>query len=264
MLRIILQISVVLLFVAVLVLMVSNIILTYGWGKSIPYFLIVGVSVFITLGSLKRKLYQVREGVIAIIERGGAFHGIAEPGPILLGPFDSVRIEIPMHEIIFECEPQHVLTKDAVPLEVEMVLSYQVMRDSEAIKRAVYNVYDWREATEKEAIAALHTVIGGFSLLDENSSIGDMQSYVSNGVQEMLGKEAKRWGVNINRVYLRNIRVSEMVAEHLYGKIAANRYGVKPKESESFRDRGLSQISPDSKESAEVARRFRAMLETMT
>jgi len=262
--RMVLQISIVLLLVAVLVLMVSNITLTYGWRKSIPYFLTVGASVFVTLRSLRRRLYQVREGVIAIIERGGAFHGIAKPGPILLGPFDSVRAEIPIYEIIFECEPQHALTKSAVPLEVEMVLSYQVMRDSEAIRRAVYNVYDWREATEKEAIAALHTVIGGFSLLNENSSIGDMQSYVSNEVQEMLGKEAERWGVNINRVYLRNIRVSEMVAEHLYGKIAANRYGVKPKESESPGGRGLSQISPGSKESAEAAKRLRAMLKTMT
>ena len=227
MLKVALQLLIVVLLCILIVFVIMDIALNFGWKGVALCSIAIGALAFGLPRSLKAMLYQVKEGTVAVIERGGAFHRIAKPGPTLLGLFDTVRAEVPMHEIIFECEPQHVLTGSAIPIDVEMVMSYQIIRDSEAIRRAVYNIYNWREATERRAIAALHTAIGEFQLLaqikGEAPSVGNVQVFVSNRVREILERETEKWGVAINQVYLRNIQLTELVTDILYGEDTAKR-----------------------------------------
>lgn len=259
---VIVQVFFVLLLIILIALVIIHIALTFGWRGIIPCSLAMGASILTVPRILKTRFYEVKEGTVAVIERGGAFHRIAEPGPIILGPFDNVHAEVPMYEVIFECDPQHVLTGSAIPIDVEVVVSYQIKNDPEAIRRAVYAIYDWRKATERQAIAALHTAVGEYQLLvNENFSLGNMQLFVNNRMREILEKRTERWGVSINQVYLRNIKLDDSFTKLLRGRNAGKRQSIA--EKESIGSGQLGQADSSSQESPEVARRLRDMLETM-
>jgi regulator of protease activity HflC (stomatin/prohibitin superfamily) len=95
-----------------------------------------GVAVFLFIVLIKA-VKIVPQKQVKIIERLGKYHRTAEAGLNTIFPFlDSVRETIDLREQITKIEPQPVITRDNVTMEVDAVIYYVVMDPV----RAVYEV----------------------------------------------------------------------------------------------------------------------------
>jgi regulator of protease activity HflC (stomatin/prohibitin superfamily) len=86
--------------------------------------LLLVVVVFILI-VLMRAIKIVPQKQIKIIERLGKYHRTAEAGLNTVVPFfDSVRETIDLREQITKIEPQPVITRDNVTMEVDAVIYF--------------------------------------------------------------------------------------------------------------------------------------------
>src|SRR5947199_10223965 len=91
----------------------------------------------IVLIVLLRSIKIVPQKQVKIIERLGKYHRTAEAGLNTIVPFlDAVRDTIDLREQITKIEPQPVITRDNVTMEVDAVIYYL----SAGPERATYDV----------------------------------------------------------------------------------------------------------------------------
>ena len=95
------------------------------------------ILVLFALVVLAKSIKIVPQKQVKLIERLGKFHKRAEAGLNVIVPFiDSVRATIDLREQITQIEPQSVITRDNVTMEVDAVI-YYVIADP---VRATYEV----------------------------------------------------------------------------------------------------------------------------
>ena len=88
---------------------------------------------------LMRTIKIVPQKQVKIIERLGRYHRTAEAGLNTIVPFlDSVRDTIDLREQITKIEPQSVITRDNVTMEVDAVIYYLVADPVRARGRLVF------------------------------------------------------------------------------------------------------------------------------
>ena len=101
---------------------------------------LLGVAV-VLLVVLMRTIKIVPQKQVKIIERLGKYHRTAEAGLNTIVPFlDSVRATIDLREQITKIEPQPVITRDNVTMEVDAVIYYLIADPV----RATYEVQNLR------------------------------------------------------------------------------------------------------------------------
>jgi regulator of protease activity HflC (stomatin/prohibitin superfamily) len=83
---------------------------------------------------LLRAIRIVPQKQVLIIERLGKYHHTAEAGLNTLMPFlDAVRERIDLREMITKIEPQPVITRDNVTMEVDAVIYYAIVDPVRAV-----------------------------------------------------------------------------------------------------------------------------------
>jgi regulator of protease activity HflC (stomatin/prohibitin superfamily) len=106
---------------------------------------------------LMKAVKIVPQKQVKIIERLGKYHRTAQAGLNTIFPFiDSVRDTIDLGEHITKIEPQPVITRDNVTMEVDAVI-YCLIADP---VRATYEVQNLRWGLEQLTLSALRNVIG--------------------------------------------------------------------------------------------------------
>ena len=138
----------------------------------IPFNTIVlfGLAFFLLI-VLMRTIKIVPQKQVKIIERLGKYHRTAEAGLNTIVPFlDSVRATIDLREQITKIEPQPVITRDNVTMEVDAVI-YSVVVDP---VRSTYEVQNLKWGIEQLTLSALRNVIGALDLDHTLSSGGTM------------------------------------------------------------------------------------------
>ena len=115
--------------------------------------ILLGVA-FVLLIVLMRTIKIVPQKQVKIIERLGKYHRTAEAGMNTIVPFlDSVRATIDLREQITKIEPQPVITRDNVTMEVDAVIYYLIADPV----RATYEVQNLRWGLEQLTLSALRT-----------------------------------------------------------------------------------------------------------
>src|SRR2546427_150327 len=114
-----------------------------------------GVAVVLII-VLMRTIKIVPQKQVKIIERLGKYHRTAEVGLNTVLPFlDSVRATIDLREQITKIEPQPVITRDNVTMEVDAVIYYLIADPV----RATYEVQNLPWGLEQLTLSALRNVI---------------------------------------------------------------------------------------------------------
>ena len=133
-----------------------------------------------------------------IIERLGRFYKAAEPGLNIIIPFfDSVRAVLDLREMITPIEPQSVISRDNVTMEVDAVIYYVIMDPV----RATYEVQNLKWGIEQLTLSALRNVIGSLDL-DHTLSSRDT---INSQIRSALDISTQPWGIKVMRVELKNI-----------------------------------------------------------
>jgi regulator of protease activity HflC (stomatin/prohibitin superfamily) len=153
---------------------------------------------FFALVVLFKTVKIVPQKQVMIIERLGKFHKSAEAGLNIIVPFmDSIRAVLDVREQITPIEPQSVISRDNVTMEVDAVIYYVVV---DPVK-ATYEVQSLKWGIEQLTLSALRNVIGSMDL-DHTLSSRDM---INTQIRSALDVSTQPWGIKVLRVELKNI-----------------------------------------------------------
>jgi regulator of protease activity HflC (stomatin/prohibitin superfamily) len=171
---------------------------------------------FLVLLTIARAVKVVPQKQVKIIERLGKFHGTAEAGLTLILPFiDSVRATHDLRERITRIEPQPVITRDNVTMEVDAVIYYLLVDPV----RATYEVQNLEWGIEQLTLSALRNAIG---LLDLDHTLSSRDT-INTQLRAALDSATQQWGVKVVRVELKNIDPPEEIKLTMEKQMTAER-----------------------------------------
>src|SRR3954447_1372572 len=173
------------------------------------------VAVFL-LVVLMKSIKIVPQKQVKIIERLGKFHGTADAGLNVILPFvASVRNTIDMREQITKIEPQPVITRDNVTMEVDAVIYFLIVDPV----RATYEVQNLGWGLEQMTLSALRNVIGQ---LDLDHTLSSRDS-TNSQLRAALDTATQQWGVKVMRIELKNINPPEEIRLTMEKQMTAER-----------------------------------------
>ena len=183
----------------------------------IPFNTIVlfGLALFLII-VLLRTIKIVPQKQVKIIERLGKFHRTADAGLNTVVPFlDSVRATIDLREQITKIEPQPVITRDNVTMEVDAVIYYLIADPV----RATYEVQNLTWGLEQLTLSALRNVIGQ---LDLDHTLASRDT-TNSQLRAALDTATQQWGVKVMRIELKNITPPEEIRLTMEKQMTAER-----------------------------------------
>ncbi|XP_062335435.1 stomatin-like [Osmerus eperlanus] len=141
----------------------------------------------------------VQEYERAVVFRlGRVIKGQAKgPGLFWIIPWLDTIQKVDLRTVSFNIPPQEVLTADWVPLKVDAVMFYRVVEPA----LWVTQVADANLATHTLAQVTLRATLGTHTLTDAVTQRGK----VSHQIEELLSATSERWGVQVERVELRDV-----------------------------------------------------------
>jgi regulator of protease activity HflC (stomatin/prohibitin superfamily) len=179
----------------------------------IVFFLVVALFLLVVL---MKSIKIVPQKQVKIIERLGKYHGTAEAGLNVILPFvDSVRNTIDMREQITKIEPQPVITRDNVTMEVDAVIYFLIVDPV----RATYEVQNLGWGLEQMTLSALRNVIGQ---LDLDHTLSSRDS-TNTQLRAALDTATQQWGVKVMRIELKNINPPEEIRLTMEKQMTAER-----------------------------------------
>jgi regulator of protease activity HflC (stomatin/prohibitin superfamily) len=176
---------------------------------------LVGMAVVLII-VLMRTIRIVPQKEVKIVERLGKYHRTAEAGLNTIVPFlDSIRKTIDLREQITKIEPQQVITRDNVTMEVDAIIYYLIADPV----RATYEVQNLSFGLDQLTLSALRNVIGQLDL-DHTLSSRDT---TNTQLRAALDAATQQWGVKVMRVELKNITPPEEVRLTMEKQMTAER-----------------------------------------
>ena len=177
--------------------------------------ILFGIAVFLLI-VLLRTIKIVPQKQVKIIERLGKYHRTAEAGLNTIVPFlDAVRATIDLREQITKIEPQPVITRDNVTMEVDAVIYYLVADPV----RATYEVQNLAWGLEQLTLSALRNVIGQ---LDLDHTLASRDT-TNTQLRAALDVATQQWGVKVMRIELKNITPPEEIRLTMEKQMTAER-----------------------------------------
>lgn len=179
-----------------------------------PYVLLV--LFVLTIVILVRSVKVVPQKQVKIVERLGKFHSQAAAGLNIILPFvDTIRATHDLRERITKIEPQPVITRDNVTMEVDAVIYYLLVDPV----RATYEVQNLEWGIEQLTLSALRNVIGSLDL-DHTLTSRDT---INTQLRASLDTATQQWGVKVVRVELKNINPPEEIKLTMEKQMTAER-----------------------------------------
>uniref|UniRef100_F7AFI4 Erythrocyte band 7 integral membrane protein n=2 Tax=Ciona intestinalis TaxID=7719 RepID=F7AFI4_CIOIN len=143
----------------------------------------------------------VQEYERAVIFRLGrlAKGGAKGPGIFFIIPCTDEYRKVDLRTVSFDVPPQEILTKDSVTISVDAVVYYRVQDATMSIA----NVENADGATRLLAQTTLRNMLGTKSL----SEVLTDREYISAGMQTTLDEATDPWGIKVERVEIKDVRL---------------------------------------------------------
>ena len=133
-----------------------------------------------------------------VIERLGAFHSVWGVGMHFKLPFvERVVKKVSLKEQVADFDPQPVITKDNVTMQIDTVIYFQITDP----KLYTYGVEYPMSAIENLTATTLRNIIGELEL-DQSLTSRDT---INAKMRSILDEATDPWGIKVNRVELKNI-----------------------------------------------------------
>ena len=170
--------------------------------------------IFILIVICNIKIVKQTENVI--VERLGAYRTTWGVGMHMLMPFfDRIAVRVSMKEQVRDFEPQSVITKDNVTMQIDTVVFY-VVTDA---KLYAYGVENPMAAINYLSATTLRNIIGEL-LLDECLTSREL---INEKMRKILDEATDPWGIKVNRVEVKNILPPKDIREAMEKQMRAER-----------------------------------------
>ena len=182
----------------------------------IPVIIILAVAVFILLIILIANIKIVKQTEKIIVERLGAYRTTWGVGIHMLLPFfDRVALKVSMKEQVKDFEPQSVITKDNVTMQIDTVVFF-VVTDA---KLYAYGVENPMSAINYLSATTLRNIIGELALDECLTS----REIINEKMRKILDEATDPWGIKVNRVEVKNILPPKDIREAMEKQMRAER-----------------------------------------
>ncbi|MBE6125681.1 MAG: SPFH/Band 7/PHB domain protein [Erysipelotrichaceae bacterium] len=151
-----------------------------------------------------------------VVERLGAYNATWTTGVHFLVPFvDRIANKLTLKEIVKDFDPQPVITKDNVTMQIDTVVYFQITDP----KLYTYGVVGPITAIENLTATTLRNIIGDLEL-DETLTSRDI---INTQMRSILDEATDPWGIKVNRVELKNIIPPKDIQEAMEKQMRAER-----------------------------------------
>ncbi|MDX3577307.1 slipin family protein [Streptomyces sp. FL07-04A] len=165
------------------------------------------------LGAAARVVKQYERGVVL---RLGRLHGdVRRPGFTVVIPMVDRLRKVNMQIVTMPIPAQEGITRDNVTVRVDAVVYFRVV-DAPA---AIINVEDYRFAVSQMAQTSLRSIIGKSELDDLLSN----REKLNEGLELMIDSPAIGWGVQIDRVEIKDVSLPDAMKRSMARQAEADR-----------------------------------------
>jgi regulator of protease activity HflC (stomatin/prohibitin superfamily) len=160
-----------------------------------------------------RVVRQIERGVV--FRLGRAQERVREPGLIMLVPVVDRMTKINIQVVTLPVPAQEGITRDNVTVKVDAVVYFRVIDPW----RAAVIVQDYRFAILQVAQTSLRSIIGKSELDDLLSN----REKLNEGLEIMLDSPAAGWGIEIDRVEIKDVALPESMKRSMSRQAEAER-----------------------------------------
>ena len=165
---------------------------------SIPGTIAIVILVILVLVVIVSCINIVQQSKAYVVERLGAFHSVWGVGLHFKLPFiERVVKKVSLKEQVADFDPQPVITKDNVTMQIDTVIYFQITDP----KLYTYGVEHPMNAIENLTATTLRNIIGEMEL-DQSLTSRDV---INAKMRSILDEATDPWGIKVNRVELKNI-----------------------------------------------------------
>ena len=181
-----------------------------------PLYVILSVVAFIVVLIFVCNIKIVKQTEKVIVERLGAYRTTWGVGIHMLLPFfDRIALRVSMKEQVKDFEPQSVITKDNVTMQIDTVVFF-VVTDA---KLYAYGVDNPMSAINYLSATTLRNIIGEL-VLDECLTSREL---INEKMRKILDEATDPWGIKVNRVEVKNILPPKDIREAMEKQMRAER-----------------------------------------
>jgi regulator of protease activity HflC (stomatin/prohibitin superfamily) len=159
-----------------------------------------------------RIVWQYEKGVVF---RFGKMRGERGPGLNLIIPYIEKMVKVDMRVETLVVEPQEVITRDNVTVQVDAVVYFHPVNATFTI----IEVQDYAKATSQIAQTTLRSVLGQ-SDLDELLAHRDK---INARLREIIDTQTEPWGVMVNIVEIKDVVLPESLQRVMSRQAEAER-----------------------------------------
>ncbi|EFL17966.1 slipin family protein [Streptomyces sp. C] len=170
-----------------------------------------GVAVY--LGAAARVVKQYERGVV--FRFGRLREGVRPPGFTMILPVADRLHKVNLQIVTLPVPAQEGITRDNVTVRVDAVVYFKVVDPASAI----IAVEDYRFAVSQMAQTSLRSIIGKSDLDDLLSN----REKLNQGLELMIDSPAMGWGVQIDRVEIKDVSLPETMKRSMARQAEADR-----------------------------------------
>lgn len=183
-----------------------------GLAILIVWVIILGIAILLIVSNIK----IVPQAHAYVVERLGGYKetwgvGLHFKMPIL----DRVARRVSLKEQVVDFEPQAVITKDNVTMQIDTVVFFQITDP----KLFAYGVVNPLMAIENLTATTLRNIIGDLELDETLTS----RETINTKMRASLDTATDPWGIKVNRVELKNIIPPAAIQEAMEKQMKAER-----------------------------------------
>lgn len=179
---------------------------------SIQMLAAVAFAVLVLLAASVRIIWQYQKGVVF---RFGQLVGERRPGLNFIIPFIDRMIKVDMRVETLVVQPQEVITRDNVTVQVDAVIFFQPVNATDTIIK----VGNYAKATSQIAQTTLRSVLGQ-SDLDELLAHRDK---INERLREIIDGQTEPWGVKANIVEVKDVVLPDVLQRVMSRQAEAER-----------------------------------------
>ncbi len=151
-----------------------------------------------------------------VIERLGAYSHTLDKGMHIILPFvDRVANKVSLKERVQDFEPQPVITKDNVTMQIDTVVYFQITDPV----LYTYGIHNPINAIENLTATTLRNIIGDLEL-DQTLTSRDI---INTKMRVILDEATDPWGIRVQRVEVKNIIPPRDIQEAMEKQMRAER-----------------------------------------
>lgn len=151
-----------------------------------------------------------------VVERIGAYNRTSQVGLHFYLPFlDRVAKKVSLKEQVIDFQPQPVITKDNITMQIDTVIFYQITDP----KLFTYGVDRPINAIENLTATTLRNIIGDLEL-DETLTSRDI---INSRMRATLDEATDPWGIKVHRIEVKNIIPPKDIQDTMEKQMRAER-----------------------------------------